>query len=142
MPHAPAPDDGCSAWSPGVASSIPRQFRPLETLFRGESTATPLAEVELLAERSGLPPEELVAFRAERLALHELIVRVTAGIAIPEGVEVELAKNGAAVTIKLTQDGAAEKARMLKWLEELKALPKPPEIQKRERIVFPKRPGL
>jgi len=89
MPPAPAPDDGCSAWSPGVASSIPRQFRPLETLFRGESTATPLAEVELLAERSGLPPEELVAFRAERLALHELIVRVTAGIAIPEGVEEE-----------------------------------------------------
>ncbi|MBX9896868.1 MAG: AbrB/MazE/SpoVT family DNA-binding domain-containing protein [Qipengyuania sp.] len=73
---------------------------------------------------------------------NSVAVRLPKDFAIPEGVEVELAKNGAAVTIKLTQDGAAEKARMLKWLEELKALPKPPEIQKRERIVFPKRPGL
>ena len=35
-----------------------------------------------------------------------------------------------------------EKARMLKWLDELYALPKPPKVQKREPILFPKRRGL
>ena len=87
-PENASADTG-SAWNPGVGSGIPPAFRALETLVRPESTATPIGEIELLAERSGLPPEELVAFRAERLALHELIVRVTADIAVPEGREEE-----------------------------------------------------
>jgi antitoxin VapB len=73
---------------------------------------------------------------------NSVAVRLPKGFAIPEGTEVELDKSGDVVTIRLTRDRAQEKARMLKWLAELKAMPKPAEIEKRERIVFPKRRGL
>lgn len=73
---------------------------------------------------------------------NSVAVRLPKGFAIPEGAEVELDKSGDVVTIRLTSDPAAEKARMLKWLDELKALPKPPHVQKREPIIFPKRRGL
>jgi antitoxin VapB len=73
---------------------------------------------------------------------NSVAVRLPKGFAIPEGVEVELDKSGDVVTLRLTADRAEEKARMLKWLDELKAMPKPPHIQKRERIIFPKRRGL
>jgi antitoxin VapB len=73
---------------------------------------------------------------------NSVAVRLPKGFAIPEGVDVELDKSGDVVTVRLTRDPAAEKALMLKWLAELKATPKPPEIEKREPIVFPKRRGL
>jgi antitoxin VapB len=73
---------------------------------------------------------------------NSVAVRLPKGFAIPEGVEVELDKSGDVVTLRLARDPAEEKARMLRWLEELKAMPKPPEIQKREPIIFPKRRGL
>lgn len=116
MSPAQASDDG-SPWNPGVASSIPREFRALETLFRHEATDTTPVDVELLAERSGLPPEELVAFRAERLALHELIIRVTADIAIPEGAEEE--------------DFGREFRRVARHLHETDLAPQLPEISAR-----------
>lgn len=73
---------------------------------------------------------------------NSVAVRLPKGFAIPEGVEVELDKTGDVVTIRLASDPVEERARMLKWLDELKALPKPPKIGKRERIVFPERRGL
>lgn len=73
---------------------------------------------------------------------NSVAVRLPKGFAIPEGAAVELNKAGDTVTIRVGRDAAEEKARMLKWLEELKALPKPAEIQKREPIYFPKRRGL
>src|SRR6185369_9925419 len=38
---------------------------------------------------TGLPVSELVAFRPQRLALHELLVRVTANFSIPDGAKLE-----------------------------------------------------
>ena len=73
---------------------------------------------------------------------NSVAVRLPKGFAIPEGVEVELDKTGDTVTIRLAQDSAEEQRRMLEGLDALKALPKPPRILKRERIVFPKRRGL
>lgn len=73
---------------------------------------------------------------------NSVAVRLPKGFAIPEGVEVELDKSGDVVTIRLARNAAEEQARMLKWLDELKAMPKPPEIQKREPILFPKRRSL
>ncbi|HEU4820542.1 MAG TPA: hypothetical protein VFS87_05225 [Qipengyuania sp.] len=73
---------------------------------------------------------------------NSVAVRLPKGFAIPEGVDVELDKSGDVVTIRLARDPAEEKARMLKMLEELAALPKPPHVQKREPILFPKRRGL
>ena len=73
-----------SAWNPGIESKIPREYETLETLHRTENTFTTLDEVRELARVTGLAHEELVFFRPERLALHELIVRITADIVIFE----------------------------------------------------------
>lgn len=82
-------DEGCSAWNPGVRPGIPAEFRALETIFRPDCMQGAHDEVVELAQMTGLPPEELVALRPARLALHELIVRVTADIVVPEGEEEE-----------------------------------------------------
>ena len=42
-----------------------------------------------LHDLTGLPIAELVAFRPERLALHELLVRVTADVSVPDGTKIE-----------------------------------------------------
>lgn len=78
-----------SAWNPGVGPGIPRQFRPLETIFRPECALAAVAEIDELAALTGLPAEELSVFRPQRLALHEIIIRVTADIAVAEGEEEE-----------------------------------------------------
>ena len=41
------------------------------------------------ARPTGLPDAELVAFGRERLALHELLVRVTANVSVPDGSRIE-----------------------------------------------------
>jgi antitoxin VapB len=73
---------------------------------------------------------------------NSVAVRLPKGFAIPADAEVELAKSGDTVTIRLARDEAEEKRRMLAMLDRLNALPKPPEIEKREPIEFPDRPGL
>jgi antitoxin VapB len=73
---------------------------------------------------------------------NSVAVRLPKGFAISEGVEVELDKSGDVVTIRLARDPAEEKARMLKMLDDLAALPKAPHVEKREPILFPKRRGL
>jgi antitoxin VapB len=73
---------------------------------------------------------------------NSVAVRLPKGFAIPEGTEVELDKNGDVVTIRLAREDAEEQRRMLAGLDALKALPKPPRIQKREPIEFPARRGL
>jgi len=78
-----------SAWNPGVGPGIPREFRELETIFRPECAFGGFGEIDELAALTGLPAEELAAFRPQRLALHEIIVRVTADIAVAEGEEEE-----------------------------------------------------
>jgi thymidylate kinase len=80
-------DEGCSAWNPGVESWIPTDFRALETIFSPECVAITLEEISQAADLTGLPAEELTVYRPSRLALHELIVRVTADIAVAEGEE-------------------------------------------------------
>lgn len=78
-----------SAWNPGVGPGIPREFRALETIFRAECVFTAVEEIDELVALSGLPAEELTVFRPQRLALHEIIIRVTAEIAVAEGDEEE-----------------------------------------------------
>lgn len=76
-------------WHPGLESELPRALLPLATVFRPENVATSLTKALELSDHCGLPPQDLVAFRAERLIIHELLVRVTAGIAVPDGTDYE-----------------------------------------------------
>jgi hypothetical protein len=74
-----------NAWEPGVSSRIPHAFQGLETIARPDCVFPEAALIDDFGRLTGLPREELVAFRPSRLALHELIVRVTADVAVPEG---------------------------------------------------------
>ncbi|MGH8738206.1 MAG: hypothetical protein ACREVC_12685, partial [Burkholderiales bacterium] len=76
-------------WHPGIESSLPRRLLPLATLYRPENALGTLEDALELADLTGLPAEELVALRPQRLALHELLVRVTADLSVPDGPRVE-----------------------------------------------------
>lgn len=73
---------------------------------------------------------------------NSVAVRLPKGFAIPEGAEVELDKSGDVVTIRLTRDPAQVRSRMRKLVNELEAIGPMGEIEKRQPIEFPDRPGL
>ena len=77
------------AWNPGLESELPREYLPLSTIFRSENVSTSIAKAQELSDYCGLPMDELVAFRADRLIIHELLIRVTAGVAVPDGRDYE-----------------------------------------------------
>ena len=86
--------DRFSAWDPGLLSDLPNAFRRLETIHRPENVFSEIEYTDEVSGQTGLGPRELVVFRPERLALHELIIRVTADITVLEGRdEIELGKN-------------------------------------------------
>ena len=76
-------------WNPGIQSQIPADLLHLATIFRPEHARNTLRDVLELHDLTGLPLSEIVAFRPERLALHEVLVRVTANISVPDGTRIE-----------------------------------------------------
>lgn len=80
---------GHHPWNPGLNSTIPREVLPLSTMFCADNVETGFAEAHELADFSGLSPFELVVFRPERLLAHELLVRVTTDLSVPDGPEYE-----------------------------------------------------
>jgi hypothetical protein len=81
--NLPSPE--CSAWNPGLDSQLPRAYLPLSTIFRADNVSTSVARAYELSDFCGLPAEELVGFRVERLIVHELLIHITTGIAVPDG---------------------------------------------------------
>jgi hypothetical protein len=77
------------AWNPGLESELPREYVALATVFRPENVSTGAAKAYELRDYCGLPAHELVAFRPERLAVHELLVRVASSLAVPDGPDYE-----------------------------------------------------
>jgi len=75
-------------WNPGVLSQIPRELRSLSTIFCEDNVVTKLAAAEELHALTGFGLSELVVFRPQRLALHELLIRVTADFAVPDGTHI------------------------------------------------------
>ena len=89
-----SPSAKYSAWNPGLQSQLPHEYLPLSTIFRAENVSTGLEKANELSDFCGLPADELVAFRVERLIVHELLIHVTTGIAVPDGRDYEdLGKN-------------------------------------------------
>ncbi len=80
-------DHECGPWNPGVESTLPREFLLLSTVFLPENVTSDLAGIHELSDFSGLPLEDLSEFRPERLAVHELLIRVTVDLAVPDGTE-------------------------------------------------------
>jgi hypothetical protein len=76
-------------WNPGVRSPIPEELRQYCTIFLPENVSTSLSKASELRDFTGLELTELVAFRPQRLMLHELLIRVTADLSVPDGQKVE-----------------------------------------------------
>ncbi|MFT5502300.1 MAG: hypothetical protein ACI845_002710 [Gammaproteobacteria bacterium] len=74
-----------SAWNPGIEADIPQQYRHLETIYQSGTTNNRFEDISELSRQTGLSPEELVEFPPSRLALHEVMIRVTADIFVREG---------------------------------------------------------
>lgn len=84
-----APVEAYGAWNPGIKSDLPRSLLPLVTVYRPENVSTPWHEAQELKHFCGLESHELVAFRPERLVVHEVLIRVTADVAIYDGRQYE-----------------------------------------------------
>jgi hypothetical protein len=91
MPPSAADNDQdrFGPWNPGISSRIPDQLRHLCTLFRPEHVFTSLATALEISDLFGLEAAEIVAVRPSRLALHELLIRVTAEFSVPDGDRIE-----------------------------------------------------
>ena len=76
-------------WNPGIRSPLPSELLPLATIFRPDNVFTAPRDAEELRDLTGLDLTEVVAFRPERLALHELLVRITADLSVPDGAKIE-----------------------------------------------------
>lgn len=93
------PEVEYNPWNPGIESTIPPEFAPLATLYRPENCVADLTGLRELSDFSGITIEELVAFKPERLAVHELLIRVIADLSVPDGAKYEdLGKNFRAMT--------------------------------------------
>ncbi len=73
------------AWHPGIKSKIPSELLPLVTLYRPETSSVDFNSAKELSDFCGINETELVSFRIERLLIHELLVRVTADLSVPDG---------------------------------------------------------
>ncbi len=78
-------DGGFDAWNPGIGSQVPRELLHLSSIFLPDNVFTSVAGALELKGLTGFALSELVAFRPQRLALHELLIRVTADFAVPDG---------------------------------------------------------
>jgi len=85
--HRKNSDEG--AWNPGIQSTLPLEYLPLSTIYRPENVSTSIETATELSEFTGLKLTEVVRFRAERLIIHELLIRVSADIFISDGSKYE-----------------------------------------------------
>ncbi len=77
------------AWNPGIKSTLPAAYLPLSTLFQAENVFSTLETATELSDFVGLPIQQLVFFRPERLVIHELLVRVSADLFVSDGARYE-----------------------------------------------------
>jgi hypothetical protein len=79
----------CDAWNPGLESKLPREYLSLSTVFRSENVSSSVAKAHELSDCCGLPAHELVAFRPDRLIVHEVLIHITTSISVPDDSEYE-----------------------------------------------------
>ncbi|RLA12460.1 MAG: hypothetical protein DRQ59_07545, partial [Gammaproteobacteria bacterium] len=83
-------DDGeAGPWNPDIKSILPAKYLPLSTMFRPENVFTSIETATELSDFTGLPIQQLICFRPERLVVHELLIRVSADIFVSDGTKYE-----------------------------------------------------
>jgi hypothetical protein len=88
-PDADAPVAPFGPWNPGIRSPVPEELRHCCTLYLPANVFTSFGTASELRDFTGLDVTELVAFRPQRLVLHEVLIRVTADFSVPDGQKVE-----------------------------------------------------
>jgi hypothetical protein len=73
------------AWNPGLNSEIPGRLLPLVTLYRKENSDTDYPTAKEASEFWGLETQKVVVFKVSRLVVHELLIRVTSDLYVPDG---------------------------------------------------------
>jgi hypothetical protein len=92
------------AWNPEIRSTLPAKYLPLSTMFRPENVYTSIETANELADFTGLPIQQLICFRPERLVVHELLIRVSADIFVSDGSRYEdLGLNFRAVVARILE---------------------------------------
>ena len=79
------PDPQFGPWAPGLSSTIPAHLMPRVTLFDPANGSVTWAEAKSLSDTISLKPQDLAVFRPDRLALHHVLIRVTAQLHVPDG---------------------------------------------------------
>ena len=93
------------AWNPGLESKLPREYLPLSTVFRSENVLTSAAKAQELSDFCGLPAHELVAFRVDRLIIHEVLIHIATSISVPDDHDYEdLGRNFRAIAATILSD--------------------------------------
>ncbi len=77
------------AWNPGIESEIPSRLREKITLFRKENSEVSYQDAVLAGALCGLKPQEVCCLSLKRLVIHELLIRVTADLTVPDGPKYE-----------------------------------------------------
>ena len=78
-------DHGNDAWNPGLDSTIPPHLHSLITLFNQSNAFASYQNTQEAAHLTGLPMARLADLNFERMAVHELLIRVTAELSVPDG---------------------------------------------------------
>jgi hypothetical protein len=89
IPASDVDESRFGPWNPGISSRVPDALLHLCTIFRPDHVSTSLATASELSDLIGLEAAEIVAVRPSRLALHELLIRVTADFSVPDGDKIE-----------------------------------------------------
>ncbi len=76
-------------WNPDIKSTLPAKYLPLSTLFRSDSVFTSIETATEFSDFTGLPIQQLICFRPERLVVHELLIRVSADIFVSDETKYE-----------------------------------------------------
>jgi len=82
-------DNKDSAWNTEIRSTLPQRYLPLSTMFRPENVFTSIETANELSGFTGLPIQQLICFRPQRLVVHELLIRVSADIFVSDGSKYE-----------------------------------------------------
>lgn len=103
---ATTPEPPIGPWNPGVRSDLPSAFLPLVTVYRPEHVETPLRDALDLSDLCGLPARQLTRFRAARLVVHEVLIRVMSDLSVPVGaVYADLGVNFRAIVATILREG-------------------------------------
>ena len=74
-----------NAWNPGITTDIPTHLRHQITLFNHANSTVSFSQAKEAAVFCGLNTQDMCELTVERLVIHELLIRVTADLSVPDG---------------------------------------------------------